>query len=729
VRAFNGTVGDPRSFDLLDALLDAQAYRLAFWRVAADEINYRRFFDIHDLAAIRVELPDVFEATHQLILRLLAEGKATGLRIDHADGLWNASRYFRQLQGSHLLHQVRARLAPGGADNDLDAAVAKWFSAHMGRGSAAWPLYVVVEKILTQGEPLPPDWAVYGTTGYEFLNAVNGLFVDSGNRRAFDRIYSHFIGAQIDFRSLVNSTKKMIMLVSLSSEINALSHQLERIAKRNRRYRDFTLNSLTFALREVIACLPIYRTYIIGPGAVAQRDQRYIEAAVTEAKRRNPRTAAAIFDFIRDTLLLRNVEDFGEEDRGKLTDFVMKFQQITGSVMAKGVEDTAFYVYSRLVSLNEVGGNPERFGVSVAAFHRQNAQRLKRWPRSMLATSTHDTKRSEDVRARINVLSGIPNEWKDAVTRWGRLNAAKKTVVDGQPVPDLNDEYLLYQTLAGAWPVQPPTVEEFAGFRERIAAYMLKATKEAKVHTSWVNPNEEYDVAVRNFVIQLLSDESDSPFLDDLRPFQRRVAYYGYLNSLAQVLVKLTSPGVPDIYQGNELWDFSLVDPDNRRPVDFAKRARLLKELKRREEDPTPLVQELLAHWEDGRIKLYLTYKALNFRRAHPDLFLEGEYVPLAAHGEGREHVVAFARRKADTWMLVAVPRLVTRLCASGEPPLGSGVWGKTGIVLPQEAPLSWHNVLMGEPLAASSSREAKLLRLRDVFRSFPVALLSAAGR
>jgi (1->4)-alpha-D-glucan 1-alpha-D-glucosylmutase len=730
VRKFNGNVGDPRSFDLLDALIDAQAYRLAFWRVASDEINYRRFFDINELAAIRVESPEAFEIIHELVLRLLAEGKVTGLRIDHADGLWNPSRYFHQLQESYLLQRVRARLAPGDANNGLDAAVAEWFSAHMGQWPAGvWPLYVVVEKILTQGEPLPEDWAVYGTSGYEFLNAANNLFVDSGDRRALDRIYSHFVGARIDFRNLVNSTKKMIMLVSLSSEINDLSHQLERIAKRNRRYRDFTLNSLTFALREVIACLPVYRTYITRPGAIAQRDQTYIETAESEAKRRNPRTAAAIFDFIRDTLLLTNVEDFAEEDRGKLTDFAMKFQQITGSVMAKGVEDTAFYAYNRLVSLNEVGGNPERFGVSVAAFHRQNAQRLKRWPHSMLATSTHDTKRSEDVRARINVLSEIPNEWRDAVTRWGRLNAAKKTPVGGQPAPDLNDEYLLYQTLVGAWPVQPPTPEESDEFRERIAAYMLKATKEAKVNTSWVNPNEEYDAAVRSFVLQVLSAEGDSPFLDDLRRFQRRVAYHGQFNSLAQVLLKLTSPGVPDTYQGNELWDFSLVDPDNRRPVDFAKRAKLLEELKRREADGlTPLIQELLDRWEDGRIKLYLTYKCLNFRRAHPDLFQDGRYVPLAAHGGGKEHVVAFARRRADAWALLAAPRLVTRLCAPGEPPLGSRVWGDTTIGLSQEAPLSWHNVLTGEVLEASSSREAKLLRLRDVLRSFPVALLSAVG-
>jgi (1->4)-alpha-D-glucan 1-alpha-D-glucosylmutase len=731
VRAFNGVVGDARSFDPLDALIDAQVYRLAYWRVAADEVNYRRFFDINDLAAIRAETTEAFQATHQLILSLLAKGKVTSLRVDHADGLWAPSRYFRQLQESYLVHSALARLAPEDQD-EIAGAVETWLSARLGRNEAqasSWPLYVVAEKILSEEEPLPEDWAVCGTTGYDFLNSVNGLFVDSGNRRALERIYRHFIGTQISYRDLENSSKKMIMLVSLSSEINALSHQLERIAKRNRRYRDFTLNSLTFAIREVIACLPVYRTYISGPGAIAQRDEAYVQTATARAERRNPRTAVAIFDFIRDTLLLRNIEEFREEDRAKLISFAMKFQQMTGPVMAKGVEDTAFYVYNRLVSLNEVGGNPERVGVSVAAFHHQNDQRLNSWPHSLLTTSTHDTKRSEDVRARINVLSEMPREWNKAVASWARLNANKKTAVDGEPAPDRNDEYLLYQTLLGAWPLEPVTPEGFAQFRERIAAYMLKATKEAKVHTSWVNPNEDYDAAVQNFVLRLLSDESDNPFLDDLRAFQRRVAYYGHFNSLAQVLLKVTSSGVPDTYQGAELWDFSLVDPDNRRPVDFVKRARFLRELKRREEKGVPpLLRQLLSRWQDGRIKLYLTSKALNFRKEHPDLFLGGAYLPLRIHGPVEEHVVAYIRRQGTVWALVVVPRLVTKLCAPGEAPLGQAVWGDTSILLPRKAPPSWCNVLTGEVLDTDRSPRAVVLGLEDVLRSFPVALLSATS-
>jgi (1->4)-alpha-D-glucan 1-alpha-D-glucosylmutase len=732
IRMLNGTVGEPKSFDLLDELIDAQVYRLAYWRVAADEVNYRRFFDINDLAAIRTETAEAFQATHELILTLLAEGKVTGLRIDHADGLRDPARYSRQLQESYLVHSALARISPARVQNDITDAVEKWLSAHMGRnGSRApsWPLYAVVEKILSEGELLPEDWAVHGTTGYDFLNAVNGLFVRGANRRALQRIYTRFSGAHAGYQDLVNSSKKMIMLVSLSSEINALSHQLERIAKRNRRYRDFTLNGLTFAIREVIACLPAYRTYISGSSDLSARDRSYVETAAARAKRRNPRTAIAIFDFIRDTLLLRNINEFRQEDQPALISFAMKFQQITGPVMAKGVEDTAFYVYNRLVSLNEVGGNPERFGVTVAAFHEQNDRRHKRWPHSLLATSTHDTKRGEDVRARIDVLSELPRDWNEAVTRWGLFNATSKTMVDGEPAPDRNDEYLLYQTLVGAWPFEPVTPKEFAEFRERITAYMLKATREAKVHTSWVNPNDDYDAAMRNFVLRLLPDGADTPFLHDLRALQRRVAYYGHLNSLSQVLLKATSPGVPDTYQGTELWDFSLVDPDNRRPVDFASTTRLLAQLKKRgARSPASLLQELITHWQDGRIKLYLTAKALNLRKEHPEIFLDGDYLPLRGHGPAEEHVVAYARRRGPAWALVAVPRLVAGLCAPDEAPLGQEVWGDTGVVLPRRAPQSWHNVLTGETLDAARSPRAMILSLAEVLRSFPVALLYATS-
>ncbi len=704
IQEFNGKIGEPQSFDLLDALLEAQPYRLAFWRVAGEEINYRRFFDINELAAIRTETPEVFRATHQLILRFVAEGKVTGLRVDHPDGLWDPTSYCQQLRQSSRSHTDHAIAS----DDPL-------------------PLYIVAEKILAKGETLPDDWAVSGTTGYDFLNQVNGIFVRRASRRQFDYIYSRFIGWKANYRDLVNSCKKMIMLVSMASEINALSHELDRISERNRHYRDFTLNSLTFALREVIACLKIYRTYTNAlNGAVSVRDQRYVEAAVAEAKRRNPRTAAVLFEFVKDTLLLKNLERFRLEDRRPVGQFVMEFQQVTGPVMAKAVEDTAFYVYNRLVSLNEVGGDPEEFGLSLETFHRQNGARQKSWPHSMLTLSTHDTKRSEDVRARINVLSEIPAEWKTALDRWSRMNLSHKTEVDGEPAPDRNDEYLLYQTLLGTWPVEPLPPETFAGYRDRIAAYMQKAIKEAKIHTSWVNPNEYYVRAVDEFVRKVLDRETADDFMRDLASLASRVAWAGMLNSLAQTLLKMTAPGVPDFYQGTDLWDLSLVDPDNRRPIDFPKRKLLLEELKRCDgTNRSKLLMELLSGWQDGRIKLYLIYKTLNFRRRHEECFRAGTYLPLYASGTFRRHICAFARRLKDQWVIAAAPHLMARLLPSAGSLLGAMPWEDAILRLPDGAPHSWRNTLTGEEIPTCKVDNRSVgLPLQAIFKNFPVALI-----
>lgn len=716
VAEYNGRPGSSRSFDLLDDLLEQQAYRLAFWRVATEEINYRRFFDINDLAAIRVELPEVLDATHQLIFRLLAEGKASGLRIDHPDGLWDPAGYFRQIQERYL-----AYCAGDAADEAaISRRIGQLASAVDQGRSPRWPLYVLAEKILSLGEPLPDDWAIAGTTGYDFLNEVNGVFVDQGARRAFDRLYVDVAGPQQPYANLVNSKKKEIMLVSLSSELNALSHILDELTEHNRRYRDFTLNSLTFAIREVIACLPVYRTYISSPETITARDMRYIEQAVREARRRNPRTAAAIFDFLRDTLTLRNLDSFTAEACEAVLRFVMKFQQLTGPVMAKGVEDTTFYVYNRLVSLNEVGGHPEHFGNSVEELHERAAARARRWPLAMLASSTHDTKRSEDVRARINVLSEMPREWRQAVTRWSRLNAAKRAADEGEPMPSRNDEYLLYQTLVGAWPETESATTVPADFKERIAAYMEKATREAKVHTSWINPNPEYDQAVQGFVSAILDGRRSRAFIESIGALSRKVAYFGHFNSLAQTLIKLTAPGVPDIYQGAELWDLSLVDPDNRRPVDYELRARLLAELRARARsgELAELAAELLAHANDGRIKLYLTTRALGLRRERPALFAEGAYVPLEAAGDHADHVIAFARRLGDAEAVSVAPRLSLRL-ADGEqlPPTGA-IWGQTRLQLPDAA---YTNILTGERLEA---RDGAGLAMAELLGIFPLALL-----
>ncbi len=731
--AFN--TADGAGIEMLDDLLDLQPYRPAFWRVAAEEINYRRFFDINQLAAIRVEVPEVFAATHELVFRLLAEGKATGLRIDHPDGLWDPPDYFRQLQEQYILACVRARMPEHDAEEkgELEEAVRAWFDAHIGSDGAQsphLPLYVVAEKILTEGETLPENWLVAGTTGYDFLNDANGLFVDARNRKAIDEIYARFTGNQTPFNNLTNATKKMIMLISLASEINALAYQLERISERNRSYRDFTLNSLTFALREVIACLPVYRTYTMDMDAtVTDHDAQYVEAAVAQAKRRNPRTASQLFDFLGDTLLLRNIESFRTEDRPRLIEFVMKFQQITGPVMAKGVEDTAFYIYNRLVSLNEVGGHPVQFGLSLAEFHARNVERANRWPHTMLASSTHDTKRSEDVRARIDVLSEIPEEWRTSLNRWGRMNARLKGEIAGERYPDRNAEYLLYQTLLGAWPTDFPTPDAFGEFRERIAAYMLKAEKEAKVHTSWINPNEAYDRALQAFVRNVLA-EGNNAFLADFTPLQRRVAFFGQWNALAQTFLKLTSPGVPDTYQGAELWDFSLVDPDNRRPVDYNRRRAILADLRARADCPdcgsVALVHELLDTSDDGRIKLFVVARTLDFRRAHDALFTNGDYRPLDAHGAKADHVCAFVRTSGDDTAIIVAPRLVVGLTGGeAQPPLGEEIWGDTWLALPIEhAGRRYRNLFTGEELTATNRDGTLGLPLAALCAHFPVALL-----
>jgi (1->4)-alpha-D-glucan 1-alpha-D-glucosylmutase len=708
VQEINGKVGEPESFDLLDSLLEAQAYRLAFWRVAGEEINYRRFFDINELAAIRTETPEVFQATHRLILRLIAESKATGLRVDHPDGLRDPTSYFHRLQQTSLSH--------------INHAVAS---------DNPSPLYIVAEKILAKGESLPDDWAVCGTTGYDFLNQVNGIFVRRASRRRFDRIYSDFIRSKTNYRDLVNSRKKMIMLVSMASEINALSHRLDGISERNRHYRDFTLNSLTFAIREVIACLDIYRTYTNAPtGAVSTRDEKYVEAAVEEAKKRNPRTAAVLFDFVKDTLLLKNLERFRPEDRTSVSDFVMEFQQVTGPVMAKAVEDTAFYLYNRLVSLNEVGGDPEEFGISLEMFHRQNSARQKRWPHSMLTLTTHDTKRSEDVRARIDALSEIPADWKSALDRWSLMNAPRKTKIHGALAPDPNDEYLFYQTLLGTWPVDAFAVESFGAYRERIAAYMQKAVKEAKVHTSWVNPNELYERAVEDFVKKVLEPDTANDFISDFARLHSRIAYAGMLNSLSQTLLKITSPGVPDFYQGTELLDLSLVDPDNRRPVDFADRKKLLEEIRRSEQnDLAQLATELFSRWQDGRVKLYLIYKTLHLRSRYEELFQKGSYLPLYASGKFRDHVCAFARRLKHQWVIAVTPRLLASFLPAAGSSWGAMPWEDEVLRLPDSAPQSWRSILTKETFRACETKDRKAgLPLQAIFKQVPVALIVNDG-
>ena len=704
---FNGRVGEPHSFDLLERTLADQAYRLAFWRVAADEINYRRFFDINELAGVRVERPEVFQATHALILGLVAEGRIDGLRIDHPDGLYDPTRYLEELQRECARHSGE-------------------------------PLYVLVEKILTGEEPLPEDWPVAGTVGYEFLNQLNGLFVDPAAEERMHAVYRDFVGREVDFNRLVYLRKTLILRMGLVSELNVLAYLLDRISESNRRYRDFTLGSLKDALRETIASFPVYRTYIDAErGRVSQKDREHVERAVRSAIRRNRATSRSVFDFIRDILLLRWPEDLGAEARERHARFVMKFQQLTGPVMAKGVEDTAFYIFNRLVSLNEVGGEPNRFGVPPRAFHRWIGERLHSWPLALNTTSTHDTKRSEDVRARINVLSEMPDEWRAAVQEWAGLNRdLRSSSEEGEPIPTPNDEYLFYQTLVGAWPLEAMGGEVAAEFVERMQRYMEKATREAKLHTSWIDPNEEYDVGVKDFVAAVLAgseaSSSPTPFLASFLPLQRRAARAGMVNSLAQTALKLTCPGVPDIYQGQEVWDFSLVDPDNRRPVDFERRRGMLDRIVARlaeGETPWRVAGDLLAHWEDGGPKLYLVHALLQLRQQEPELFQSGGYVPLSAQGERADHVVAFHRSHGAREILVIVPRLCLRLLEAdgddGRVFASASAWGDTSLHDPKDLLAGrWVGVLTGREYSGSDG-----LRVGEALADFPVEVFERPRR
>ena len=699
----NGRRRDPRSFDALERLIGNEAYRLCFWRVAADEINYRRFFDINELAALRVEVPEVFAAAHALVFDLVRQGIVTGLRIDHVDGLYDPEQY---------LHDVQAacRSARGG---DVPAGPR--------------PFFVVVEKILEGDEVLNPAWPVHGTTGYDFLNQLNGLFVDARGEGAIRRLFTGLAGRPEAFADLLCTCKKFILLVSMASELRVLACRLDRISEQHRWSRDFTQESLRFALREVIACFPVYRSYSRpGQAEVDAVDRRRITDAVEEAKRRNPATDASLFDFIGSVLLLQDPEGLGDAERAERREFVLRFQQLTGPVMAKGLEDTAFYRYVPLVSLNEVGGDPCRFGLSLDEFHRRNRERALRWPASLLATATHDTKRGEDVRARLNVLSEIPEAWEAAVTRWRTMNRGHKVRVGRGEAPDPVLEYLLYQTLVGAWPLAGG---EEARFRERVREYMLKAVREAKVHTSWISPHPDYESALCDFTEALLDEGRAREFLADLRAFVAPVALAGALNSLAQVLLKIAAPGVPDFYQGAELWDLRLVDPDNRRPVDFAPARALLEDLERKTGADRPaLLRELLAAWPDGRIKLYLTAAALTFRRDREALFACGDYLPLVAGGETREHVVAFARRRGPAWAVAAVPRLAAARTAGGRFPLGAEAWRGSALALPQDAPARWRNALTGEVVETAAATGGPSLSLAAAFRAFPVALLEGGG-
>jgi (1->4)-alpha-D-glucan 1-alpha-D-glucosylmutase len=687
----NGNPGDARSFDKLDELLNAQSYRLAFWRVAAEEINYRRFFDVNDLAAIRVELPRVFDAVHRLVLELVSTGAVTGLRIDHPDGLYLPREYFVKLQ-------QRSAKALGTA---------------LPRDGRA--IYMLAEKILTSSETLRKDWPVHGTTGYDFANQVTELLVDSSAETAITKTFHRFIGHSVPFGHVLYAKKLLVMKVALANDVDVLGNMLDRLSEQDRLYRDFTLEALSRAVRETIACFPVYRTYVAPDQPVSDEDEQIVERAIAAAKRRNPAMEESIFNFLRDVLLLRSPQNLDAAGRAAYTHFILKFQQTTAPVMAKGLEDTMFYIYNRLPALNEVGGEPQQFGLSVEVFHERNLERQRNWPATLLATSTHDTKRSEDIRARIVAISEIPELWRRSLQRWATANRRWKRIMNDLEAPDANEEYLLYQTLLGTWPMQAngePEPVPSADYIERIQAYMAKALKEAKINTSWIQPNEEWDAAMHDFIARILDSSPRNKFLPLFLLAAKEIIRLGAINSLTQTLLKLTSPGVPDIYQGNEIWDYSLVDPDNRRPVDYDLRRQMLKSLS------TATPGELMQTWSDGRIKMFLTQRLLRFRGEHGDLFENGEYLPLHTSGTFAECCVSFVRRRDDEWIAVMAPRLSSRV---GFPPIGE-VWQDTAIQLPEAFSLKdAHDLFTCQPIR----HQKRQVAVRDVFSVLPFAAVT----
>ena len=697
IQDLNGVKDQPRSFDHLESLLAEQAYRLSFWKVASDEINYRRFFDINELAAIRMELRAVFAATHELILKLIAGGLINGLRIDHVDGLLDPLQYLRRLQRS------AAECLP---DPDRRSDPQRRF-------------YIVVEKILGEHEQLEP-WPVQGTTGYEFMNVIGRLFVASENQRRFRELYANFIGERRNFRDIVYESKKLIIETAMSGEMAVLSRRLDRISEQHRWSRDFTANSLAAALQEVIACFPVYRSYVRPEtGKVATADRNHIMTAIRRAKRRNPAISGSIFDFIASVLLLEHPAEIGDAERAERGDFVLRFQQFTSPVMAKGFEDTALYRYYPLASLNEVGGEPDAFGISVDAFHAWNRERFANWPDAMSSSSTHDTKRGEDTRARIQVLSEIPDEWEQAIKRWYQMNAGARKSIEDSEVPDPNEEYLLYQTLIGIWPAAPMDDGQHEDFVQRVQAYMDKAVKEAKVHTTWMNVNEEHDRALSDFIAEILKE--GTPFVADLAKFHAGIVRAGMLNALSQTILKIAAPGVPDFYQGSELWTLNLVDPDNRRPVDYARRGAMLAKMREAaRRDPVATTCHLLKDMNSGAIKMYLINRAMELRRANADLFMRGDYIPLKVSGPRANHVVAFARAHEGKHVIAACGRFFMQLPEAAPLPVDPRAWKDTFIQLESGSPSSMTEVVTGRAISIAGDRIA----LEQAFAQMPVAML-----
>ncbi len=664
----------------LDALIQEQFWRVAYYGVAGDDINYRRFFNINDLAGLRMELPEVFRHAHSRIVPMIEDGTLDGIRLDHVDGLLDPKRYFTDL-----------------------------------RAASSRPFYLVIEKILAAHEQLREDWPVEGTTGYDFTNLVLGAMIDPAAEERFTETYKSFTGLVTPFEQIVRDCKIRIMENEMASELNVLGRDAGRIARQNPMTADFTRNILQRAIKQVVAHFPVYRTYIDMDGTQEAADRRDLDWAIARARRADRTIDPSVFDFLHGVLSGEVVaKPRSGFNRIAVLRFAMKLQQYSGPVMAKGLEDTTFYRYNRHVALNEVGGEPDRFGIALPAFHKANALRAKNWPHSMLGTSTHDTKRGEDTRARLAVLSDLPDEWTRLVTTWSRLLRARRGDLDGTAAPDRNDEYLLYQLLVGSWPVELLESTDEAAletYGKRLSGALEKSMREAKLHSGWTAPDTAYEDAMQSFARDAL-DTGRGGFGTSFLPFVQRVARLGVQNSLIQVVMKLTLPGVPDIYQGCEFWDLSLMDPDNRRPVDYALRQDALSELSRRlgdREAHAALMADLMGSWQDGRIKLAVTALLLDLRRTLPALFADGSYEPLPVDGAKAERVIGYGRSHGSDQVLVLVARYPGQRDADPD-------WDDATVTLPEG---HWIDVLGGAAFEGGDR-----IPLGQVFGVLPVLVL-----
>ncbi|GET40404.1 malto-oligosyltrehalose synthase [Microseira wollei NIES-4236] len=664
VKFFNGEPGNPESFNPLDSLLNEQFYRLAFWKVGAEEINYRRFFTVNELISVKIQEIKIFHKAHDLVSQLIEQGKVTGLRIDHIDGLYDPTEYLKRLQ-----------------DKVGDA-------------------YITVEKILELKEKLPECWPIEGTSGYDFLNYVNGIFCKRESEKELTDLYVKFTGINSSYEEQFIEKKNIIIEKNLAGDVDNLTQILRKIAGQSRRYSDFTINGLKRALAEVLRVFPVYRTYVNGDGLIEQ-DRGYIQEAIAHARERIPLLVNEL-NYIEKLLLLQWEEFLTEEQKADRLHFVMRMQQLSGALMAKGIEDTLFYVYNRHLALNEVGGHPGKFGINIEYLPEFNQQQNVAWPHKMNATATHDTKRGEDVRARLQVLSEIPEEWEKQVKTCSEINLPKKSYVRGKAVPVPNDEYFFYQSLLGAYPFDESENESFLG---RVKDYILKSLREAKLHKAWLRHDRDYEAGFLAFVEKVLHTSDSNQFMKQFLPFPKWIATYGIYNSLSQTLLKYTSPGVPDTYQGTELWDLSMVDPDNRRPVNYERRIGYLKEIKEKAQiDIHQLLDELLSNKEDGRIKLFLTHKVLPARKENVAVFEQGD---------------ALARSFGDKMAISVAPSFFTTLVKPGELPLGEQVWADTKLLMPLGVESTGRDGITNQTISGGNR-----VALAQILQHFPVALL-----